>query len=96
MVAGFLWLLPLHGQETLPDDVSAFIEQRTLCEHFRAEPWPEGESPEERERREFLILQLQRYCRGSDEQRHLFRERYRGNRAVLQQLGKFESSIEPK
>jgi len=65
--ASFGWLPPLFAQQPLPDEVTEFIEQRTLCEHFRAEPWSEGNTSEELERREFLIEQSQRYCTGSDD-----------------------------
>lgn len=96
VAAGFIWLLPLHAQQPVPDDVAAFIEQRTLCDHFRAEPWPEGEALEERERREFLTVQMERYCKGTDEMLRVLMERYSGNREVLRQLGRFETSIEVK
>jgi hypothetical protein len=91
-----VWLWPVHAQETLPDEVVQFIEQRTLCDHFRAEPWPEGEALEEREQRAFLTVQMERYCKGTDEMLRVLMERYSGNRGVLQELGRFETSIEVK
>jgi hypothetical protein len=93
---GLVWLLPLHALETTPSDVTVFIEQRTLCDHFRAEPWPEGAAAEERERRAFLSMQMERYCEGTDEKLRLLRERYRDNREVFRQLDQFENSIETK
>jgi hypothetical protein len=38
-------------------------QRRELCEHFRAEPWPEGQSVEDKERRAFIAGQLDRYCK---------------------------------
>ena len=93
-VIGIVWLLPLHAQEKMPSDVKAFIEQRTLCDHFREEPWPEGRTPEEQERRAFLTRQMGHYCGGSDASLQSLRERYRDNRMVIQELGRFETSIE--
>ena len=95
-VSAMLWLLPLHAQQPLPSDVTNFIEQRTLCDHFRAEPWPEGKTAEEQERREFLLSQSERYCTGTDETLRLLRERYRGDTAVLQRLENFEYPVEIK
>jgi hypothetical protein len=43
------------------------IQQRELCAHFRAEPWPEGSSVEDKERRDFIAGQLDRYCTGTSQ-----------------------------
>lgn len=96
LLTACVWLWPVHAQETLPDEVVQFIEQRTLCDQFRAEPWPEGGALEERERREFLTVQMERYCKGTDEMLRVLMERYSGNRGVLRELGRFETSIEVK
>jgi len=95
-VIRIVWLLPLHAEEKMPSDVTAFIEQSTLCDHFRGEPWPEGDRSEERERRVFLSAQVESYCKGTDEMLRVIRERYRDSGVVLQQLGGFEASIETK
>jgi len=84
----------LQAQGALPHEVSAFIEQRTLCEHFRQEPWPEGNSSAEQQRREFLILQMEHYCTGSDAQLGELRQRYGDNPEVLQRLKDFETPLE--
>ena len=89
-----VWLLPVLAQQPMPDDVTAFIEQRTLCDHFREEPWPEGGSTEEAERRAVISQQIKRYCAGSDESLRSLKERYRDDRVVMQQLEKFETTIE--
>lgn len=96
LLTAWVWLWPVHAQETLPDEVVQFIEQRTLCDHFRDEPWPEGDSQEERERRAFLSLQMERYCKGTDDRLRSLRERYRNDQEVLQQLNGFEDSVEAR
>ena len=30
----------------LPSDVKSFVDQRDGCDHFRGEPWAEGDDPE--------------------------------------------------
>ena len=35
----------------LPSDVKSFVDQRDGCDHFRGEPWFEGDDPEVTERR---------------------------------------------
>lgn len=91
-----LWQFPMHAQEPLPSDVLVFINQRTRCDHFREEPWPEGGTPAEKERREFLSTQMEHYCKGTDIKLRELRERYRDDLEVSQRLSTFETSIEVK
>ncbi|HEY0721873.1 MAG TPA: hypothetical protein VGE50_11540 [Gammaproteobacteria bacterium] len=90
------WHMTLHAEDALPAEVVQFIEQRTLCDHFRDEPWPEGDSQEERERRTFLSTQLEQLCKGSDERLRLLREHYRGDQKVVEALKGFEDTIEAR
>jgi hypothetical protein len=77
-----------------PQEVSDYIQRRELCEHFRAEPWPEGASDEERERREFIALQLKNYCEGADRGLRELKAKYRDERGVMDRLEKYEEEIE--
>ncbi len=52
----FLLATPILAVAELPKEVAEFVERRELCEHFRQEPWPEGTSTEEHERRDFIVI----------------------------------------
>ena len=80
--------------EDLPKDVSEFIERREVCEHFRQEPWPEGISPQETERRVFISEQITHFCTGSDNSLQELKQNYRDNRAIVERLEKYETKIE--
>ena len=77
----------------LPSEVRAFIEERNLCDHFRGEP-SEGDSPEEVERRQFLIDSLDIYCAGTDRRLAALKRRYKANPAVMRRLNEFEEHLE--
>ncbi|MFC5699364.1 hypothetical protein ACFPU0_27995 [Pseudomonas sp. GCM10022186] len=80
--------------DAYPPDVAQFIERRELCEHFRQEPWPEGRSVEEKERRAFIASQLERYCKGSDQAIGELKKKYVNNRRVTDRLKRYEINIE--
>lgn len=77
----------------LPSEVRAFIEERIICDHFRGEP-AEGDSPEQVERREFLIDSLDIYCAGTDKRLAALKRRYKDNPAVMRRLSEFEERVE--
>jgi hypothetical protein len=79
---------------TFPPDVRAFLDDRDLCDHFRGEPWPEGDTAEDRERRRQLVEGVRTACAGTDRQLKALLERHRGNAAVMQVLAGFERNIE--
>ena len=72
-----------------PADVSAFIEQRDLCDHFR------GEEPYDEERRKFLEKNIVELCTGTDRKLADLKEKYRGNSAIIERLFLYEEDIEP-
>lgn len=82
--------------EVYPQEVSEYIERREVCEHFRAEPWPEGASSDERERRDFIAAQLLHYCKGSDKALRELIAKYRDSRVVMDRLERYEADIEGK
>ncbi|AKU13309.1 hypothetical protein AzCIB_3416 [Azoarcus sp. CIB] len=82
--------------EIYPQEVSEYIERREVCEHFRAEPWPEGDSSEERERRDFIAAQLHQHCMGSDKALRELIAKYRDSRVVMDRLERYEADIEGK
>ncbi|MGH8354225.1 MAG: hypothetical protein ACRERY_11970 [Pseudomonas sp.] len=95
-VFGFLFAASLFAAENLPHEVADFIERREVCEHFRQEPWPEGASVEDTERRAFIAGQFERFCRGSDNAIQELKKKYENDRAVMERLGQYEPNIEGK
>lgn len=80
--------------ESHPPEVAEYIAQREICEHFREEPWPEGSSVEDKERREFIAARYKRYCTGSDQTARELKGKYKNNRTVMDRLEKYEADIE--
>ncbi|MDH4556947.1 hypothetical protein E8F11_17545 [Pseudomonas sp. BN417] len=91
-----LWAGVSLAAEGYPSDVAQYIERRELCEHFRGEPWPEGGSVEEKERRAFITSQFERYCKDSDQAIEKLKKKYTNNQAVMNRLEKYEKNIEGK
>jgi len=91
---GLLFTASAIAAEAYPRDVAEFVERREACEHFREEPWPEGSSIGDRERREFIAGQFERFCRGSDRAIHELKKKYQDDRAVIERLERYEPNIE--
>ncbi|MGM3411272.1 hypothetical protein [Ralstonia holmesii] len=77
----------------IPEEVRAFIEERKICDHFRGEP-AEGDSPEQVERREFLLDSFDIYCAGTDKRLAALKRRYKDNPAAMRRLNAFEEHVE--
>lgn len=77
-----------------PHEVRAFIDRRAECDHFRGEPWPEGDSAYELERRKELTAAMKTTCGGSDAELARLRARYQGDADVSAALKGLESDIE--
>ena len=75
---------------SLPQDVTRFIEQRTLCDHFRQEPWDSGHEPATAARRAFLEAQLQTHCSGTDQRLKRLRSKHRQRPEVIDALKAFD------
>ncbi len=84
----FLLATPILAAAELPKEVLKLIEQRELCEHFRQEPWPEGMSIEESERRDFIVNQIKQFCTDFYEASQKLRRKYRNEHAVIEKLDK--------
>lgn len=87
-------LTPVLAAENMPKDVAEFLKRGELCEHFRQEPWPEGESEEETERRKFIAKQIEEFCTGLPETRLNLQEKYRGKPSVLEKLNEMKKWVE--
>ena len=77
----------------LPQEVEAFAVDRDACDHFRGEP-TEGNTPEQVERRAFVIESFEIYCAGTDRRLAALKNRYSDSPAVMSALGKYEQAIE--
>jgi hypothetical protein len=74
------------GQRT--DDIAAFEERRTKCDHFR------GEEPYDKERAAFLREQTRKYCSGTDAELAKLKQKYAGDPAVMKTLNAYEERVE--
>ncbi len=70
----------------MPQDVGEFLRRAELCVHFRQEPWPEGKSAEDAERRDFIVRNIEQFCTGLAEEDRSLREKYRGESSVIKAL----------
>ena len=85
--------LATRAQEPVPIEVSRFIEERDICEHFLDEPY-DGDLPELIERREFIQESIEIYCAGTDRRLAALRKRYKNNPAAIKRLKRYEGKIE--
>ena len=88
-VAILLALLPLLSYcAKSTEDVAAFQERRTKCDHFR------GEDPYNKDRAQFIAEQLKKYCAGTDAELAQLKKKYAGDHAVMNRLNTYEERIE--
>ena len=80
----------------LPDDVDSFVQLRDGCDYFRSEPWPEGDDPDSKDRRQFILQNLKETCTGTDRQLRELRNKYRNNQIVSEFLKGYEDHIEQR
>jgi hypothetical protein len=81
------------AKDEFPREVRIFIENRDTCDHFRGEPF-EGDTPEQKERRAFILGQLQQYCTGTDKRLAGLRQKYRHRREIMELLSRYEGHVE--
>ena len=79
---------------SLPPDVKSFVDERDGCDHFRGEPWDEGDDPRDKERREFIFHNIKDFCTGTDKRLRELRDKYRHNRVIIEHLKGYEDQIE--
>lgn len=77
-----------------PHEVRAYLDRRDACDHFRGEPWPEGNDAEAVSRRRQLRDLMTKYCNGTDTRLAELRIAYRDDPDVSAALGRLESDIE--
>ncbi len=82
---------PLAAQTVspaLPRDVTAFVEKRRGCDHFR------GEYSEDRERARFIRQNVIRLCKGTDRRLAGLKRKYRADVTVMRILNDYETPVE--
>ena len=77
-----------------PSDVQLFSETREGCDHFRGEPWSQGDKPDWKERRDFIFKNIEELCKGTDKQLAELRAKYRENPAVIERLRRYDDHVE--
>ena len=70
------------------------MADRDACDHFRGEP-VEGDTPDQLDRRAFVLESIEIYCAGTDRRLAALQKRYAEDAAVTAVLGKYEPEIEP-
>ncbi len=88
-----LWVIPCIGlasgsDQVLPREVSSFIEERELCNHFR------GEYPYNEERKRFLKKNIIDLCTDTDKKLAQLKRKYKDNPGIIKSLSGFEEKIE--
>jgi hypothetical protein len=77
----------------IPEEITSFIKEREICEHFRGEP-TEVSGPDQVQRQNFIIDSWDTYCAGTDRRLAALKRRYSGNPTVLKMLNKYEERVE--
>lgn len=76
--------------ESLPKEVSSFIEQREACDHWRGEyGYDEGRQTE-------IDVAICESCVGTDKRLAKLKRKYKGKQEILTKLDEFEAEIEPE
>lgn len=82
-------LLAAERPPALPKDVSAFLERRESCDHWR------GEEGYDAERQADIDWSICQSCTGSDAKLASLKKKYWSNSEVMARLKDFEVKIEP-
>jgi len=83
-----------EGYCGFPAGIRAFLDDRGLCDHFRGEPWPEGDSAEDRARRQEIVEGVRTACARTDRRLDALKHRYGNDPAVMRVLSGYETGIE--
>ncbi|QSX78004.1 hypothetical protein [Agrilutibacter solisilvae] len=70
------------------------MDDRDGCDHFRGEPSPEGNTADDRERRQQLVDAVRRLCAGTDRRLEALLELHRDNADAMRVLATYERNIE--
>ncbi len=73
---------------SIPADVTAFVEKREGCDHFR------GEEAYDEERGRFLKENMDKLCTGTDAELAALKAKYAERKEVMAKLSEYEITIE--
>jgi len=79
-----------RSQPAPPADITAFIEQRDVCDHLRGE-LPD---PEEQEQLDEAVRDINQQCKGTDAVLAALKKKYADAPATLNVLNRYEIDIE--
>ncbi|MHC8343595.1 hypothetical protein [Pseudomonas sp. RT6P73] len=81
-----------ENHESVPTDVSSYIKNRDNCDSLRGDiPEPDPADPGNLDR---VISDINKYCKGTDQQLKQLKEKYAGNESVEKLLSTYEENIE--
>lgn len=81
---------PALGADTLPKDVSSFLELRESCDHWR------GEYGYDEKRQADINWSICQSCPGADAKLAKLKRKYMGQENILAKLNELEPEVEPK
>lgn len=81
----------VFSKEVYPQDVSVFLEKRDLCQHFVDEFSGDPEIDNARN----LNAELDKYCKGTDQELARLKSKYKDNTSILKKLEIYDEDIEP-
>lgn len=81
----------VYSQEIYPKEISNFIEKRDHCDYLRKEFSGEPKIDNVRS----LPEALNKYCKETDKQLSILKNKYRKNQVIIDKLSGYEESIEP-
>ncbi len=76
-------------KNSLPPEVSDYMKERDLCDHFRGELYEDDLA-----RRNYVVDSLDIYCAGTDRRLKALKRRYRNDKAVIKSLSFYEHCVE--
>lgn len=76
--------------QSLPADVTKYIEQRDGCDHFRGEI----PDPPDAQRMKEIEREIGKLCTGADKKLSKLKRKYAKDAAILKRLNEFEENIE--
>jgi hypothetical protein len=81
-----------ESDSSVPSDVSRYIKSRDNCDSLRGDiPEPDPADPGNLDR---VISDINKYCKGTDQQLKQLKEKYSGNKSVETLLSTYEENIE--
>lgn len=80
----------IHAKEFSFEDIINFIEKRDQCDYFRGEISGESDIDNARD----INIQLDKYCKGTDETLAELKNKYKNNKEITDKLNSYESKIE--